>query len=279
MNRKDLPLILACCFVFLIGVMDRTMANSGQLKIALCQIFSLDGDREGNFARIENALIEARDQGAQIACFPETALYGWVNPDAHQRAHPIPGEDSGRLRRLARNYSMFICIGLAEKEGNRLYDSALLIDPSGTILLKHRKMNILTELMDPPYTPGREIQAVDTPLGRMGLLICADTFVPENLKRMAECQPDFVLVPYGWAAKEEAWPEHGKELHKTVSNAAKAIGAPVVGTDLVGEISHGPWRGRVYGGQSVVADKQGNIIASAKDRDRDILIVNMTSLK
>ncbi len=274
MNRKDIPLIVICCFVFLIGFMDRTMAKSGTLTVAVCQIVALDGDREGNFVRIENAILEAKKKSAQIACFPETTIYGWVNPDAHQRAHPIPGEDSDRLCQLAKKHSIYLCVGLAEKAEGQLFDSAVLIDDQGNLLLKHRKINILTELMQPPYTPGSDIQAVDTPLGRIGMLICADTFVPENLQRMAACKPDLVLVPYGWAAKEEAWPGHGKELHKTVSNAAQAIGAPVVGTDLVGAITHGPWTGQVYGGQSVVCDRLGNILAIAKDRDRDILVTS-----
>lgn len=277
MNRKDIPLLLACCFVFFVGFMDQTMAKPGTWKIAVCQIFALDGDREGNFVRVENAMVEAKEKGAQIACFPESIVLGWENPDAHRRAFPIPGSDSDRFCQLAKKYSIYLCIGLDEKEGENLYGSALLIDNEGNILLKHRKTNVLPELMTPPYSVGKEIQAVNTPLGRIGLLICADTFVEDNLHRMAELKPDLVLVPYGWAAAEDKWPDHGKELHQTVSNAAKAIGAPVVGADLVGEITHGPWTGQVYGGQSVVADKQGTILAIAKDRDRQVLIVELNS--
>jgi len=254
---------------------ETVMRETKTVKIALSQIFALDGDREGNFVRIENALKEAKAQGAEIACFPETTIYGWVNPDAHQRAHPIPGEDSDRMCGLARKYSIYICAGLAEKEHGHLYDSAILIDKEGRILLKHRKINLLTQLMNPPYTPGEDIQAVETPWGRIGILICADTFVKENLQRMAALEPDLVLVPYGWAADETEWPQHGNELHKTVAQAARAIGAPVIGTDLVGEITRGPWAGKVYGGQSVAADAQGHILAIAKDRDRDILVVSI----
>jgi predicted amidohydrolase len=247
----------------------------GTVRIAMCQIFCLDGDRSGNLVRIEEALREAREQKAQIACFPETSLYGWVNPTAHQRAQPIPGRDSDALCRLAKKYGMFLCVGLAEKENENLYDTALLIDDSGRILLKHRKMNILRELMSPPYTPGTEIQSVDTSVGRIGILICADTFWRKNLDGMALLKPDLVLVPYGWAAKEESWPAHGKELHATVAQAASVMRVPVVGTDLVGEISHGPWRGYVYGGQSVAANAQGRILVTAKDRDRDIVVFDI----
>jgi predicted amidohydrolase len=244
-------------------------------KAAICQIFCLDGDRRGNFVRIENAIREAKDAGAEIACFPETVILGWVNPDAHKRAQPIPGEDSIRLCRMARHYDLHLCIGLAEKEGRCLYDSAVLIDSKGNILLKHRKINLLTELMSPPYTPGRNIDIVETGFGRVGLLICADTHDSKILERMAALKPDLLLVPYGYAAAESEWPGHGKELEKVVINTAKKTGAFVIGTNLVGEITNGPWKGRIYGGQSLAADRKGRIVSVAKDRDRDISIINI----
>lgn len=245
------------------------------IRIALAQIFCLDGDRAGNFARIENALQEAKTAGAELVCFPESCLLGWVNSDAHQRAQPIPGDDSRRLCGLAKRFGVFIGIGLDEKDGDCLYDSAILIDPQGQILLKHRKMNLLAELMEPPYSEGESIQAVDCALSRIGLLICADTFVPEYLQRMKEQKPNLVLVPYGWAAPEGAWPQHGQELKKAVIQAAQAIGAPVIGTDLVGAITQGPWAGRVYGGQSIAASPDGTVLALGKDRDRDLVIVDV----
>ena len=213
--------------------------------------------------------------GAQIACLPETALYGWVNPDAHRRAHPIPGEDSQCLCGMARKHGIHLCIGLDEKEGERLYDSALLINDEGQILLKHRKIILLSELMTPPYSPGQDVKIVRTKFGQVGLLICADTHEQPILARMARLKPDLLLVPYGYAEKEEAWPEHGKQLERVVVNAAKTVGAPVVGTNLVGQITHGPWAGRTYGGHSVTADRAGGILALGQDFDRDVRIVSI----
>jgi len=244
-------------------------------KAAICQIFCLDGDRRGNLIRIESAIREAKDAGAEIACFPETAILGWVNPDAHKRAQPIPGEDSDKLCRLARDYELHLCIGLAEKKGRHLYDSAVLIDSKGNILIKHRKINLLTELMNPPYTAGRNIDVVETKFGKIGLLICADTHDGKILERMAALKPDLLLIPYGYAAAESEWPGHGKELEKVVINTAKKTGAFVIGTNLVGEITNGPWKGRIYGGQSLAADRTGRIVVVAKDRDRDINIINI----
>jgi predicted amidohydrolase len=92
---------------------------------------------------------------------------------------------------------------------------------------------------------------------------------------MAALKPDLLIVPYGYAAEEQQWPKHGKQLEKVVKNAAKQTGAFVVGTNLVGEITNGPWRGRVYGGQSVAADNTGRTISIAKDRDRDVNIFSI----
>ena len=253
------------------------MTQMKTIKVAMCQIFSLDSDREGNFVRIENAVRQAKDAGAEIICFPETIILGWVNPDAHKRAYSIPGKDSERLCKLAKDYQSYLCVGLAEKEGNCLYDSVVLIDDKGQILLKHRKINLLAELMSPPYTAGKNVNVVETGFGKIGLLICADTHKDEILSRMAKLKPDLLLVPYGYAAEENQWPEHGKELEKVVKAAAKKACAPVVGTNLVGQITKGPWKGRIYGGQSIAVDKTGKTVSIAKDRDRDINIVQIHS--
>ena len=118
---------------------------------------------------------------------------------------------------------------------------------------------------------------VETEFGKIGLLICADTHKDEILKSMAKLKPDLLLVPYGYAAEENQWPGHGKELEKVVKAAAKKTGAPVVGTNLVGEITKGPWKGRIYGGQSIAVDKTGKAISIAKDRDRDINIFQINT--
>jgi predicted amidohydrolase len=250
------------------------------VRIAMCQTLCIDGDREGNYARIEHALKRAAELDVQIACFPETCILGWVNPAAHQRAHPIPGSqpnhDVQRLAALARRYGLMLSVGLAEKDGEKLYDSVVLIDRDGTLLLKHRKRSILTHLMSPAYTPGMEnFQVVQSRFGRIGLLVCADTFSSKHLQSLRDLRPDLVLVPYGWAAEKDQWPEHGKELANTVTKAARTIGAPVVGVDLVGAITHGPWNGRTYGGQSVTCDASGKILAVARDRDVDVVIVEL----
>src|ERR1035437_7089799 len=173
------------------------IAAQRQLRVAVCQILVIESDREGNFRRIEYALSDAAEKRVDLAVFPESSILGWENPEAHALAEPIPGRDSDRISELARKYGMMIAIGLDEKEGDKLYDSAILVDKTGRILWKHRKINVLPGLMSPPYTPGlsTDIHVVTTELGRVGMLICADTFTDSHIDKLRDERPDLVIVP------------------------------------------------------------------------------------
>jgi len=243
------------------------------LRVAACQL-SAAGDLERGLAAVDRALARAAAQGADLACFPETCLFGWLNPAAHRLADPVPGTTSERLGELARRHGLMFAIGLAEREDGRLFDSALLIDRDGRVLLRHRKVNVLTELMEPPYTPGPGASAsvADTRLGRIGLLICADTFLDETVAELAAGRPELVLVPYGWAAPEDDWPDHGESLQAWVAHTARRTGAPVVGVDATGEIRHGPWKGFLFGGQSVACDAAGSLLGVLADREPEMRV-------
>lgn len=247
------------------------------MRLAVGQILVIDSDREGNFRRIEYALQGAQAQHADIAIFPESSILGWENPEAHNMAKPIPGEDSERIGALARKYGMMIAIGLDEKDGDRLYDSAILVDKTGKLLWKHRKINVLAFLMSPPYSEGRpeDIGVVETEFGRLAVLICADTFNDAYVARLKALKPDLMLVPYGWAAPDSQWPRHSQELEKLITKRAAELKCPMAGVDLVGEMTHGPWKGQTYGGSSFVADAAGNILLTARDRDTDLRVVEV----
>ena len=281
-TRSDLSWVANWGFVFKIVLgsfasLLLASASQAKVRVAVCQILVIDGDREGNFRRIEYALEAAHAKHADIATFPESCVLGWENPDAHTMAAPIPGTDGERVAALARKYGMMIAIGIDEKDGDRLYDSAILVGKTGKLLWKHRKLNVLAELMDPPYSIGDPdgIGVVDTEFGRIGVIICADTFVDEYAQRVASLKPDLMLVPYGWAAQVEKWPAHEEDLERLVAERAKMWKCPTIGTDLVGQMTHGPWKGRTYGGGSVVADSSGRVLEVLRDRDTDLRVVEL----
>ena len=229
------------------------------MRVALCQIEVISGDRVGNFSRNEAALSEAKHQRADLAVFPESAILGWICPAAHDLAHPIPGEDSDRLCQIARDHAVAMIIGIDEKSGDQLYDSAIAIDSDGRIIAKHRKFNVLPELMDPPYATGEpnSFAIAEFDFGRVALVICADTFIEATIQRINTAKPDLLAVPYGWVADPKAWPQHGERLHELIIRLAKELNCPVVGVDAVGIIADGPWAGRKLCGASLAANREG----------------------
>jgi predicted amidohydrolase len=272
------PMLILITLISLNTMSSPTQSNSlksKEVKIAMAQIICIDGDRTGNLVRIENAIIKAKEKDAEIIVFPESCLLGWINPDAFKRACPIPGKDSDLICKLAKKYKIYICIGLDEKDGEKLYDAAILVDDNGNILLKHRKINVLPELMTPPYSIGDGVQTVKTKFGTIGIMICADSFLEYLLESLKSKKPDLLLIPYGWAAVENDWPAHGEELVKVVKNASKTINCPVIGTNLIGQISHGPWTGQIYGGQSVGYDNKKDHLVIGKDREKDIVFITI----
>ena len=265
--------VLLVCFV----ISHAVASTQPSVRLAICQILVIDSYREGNFRRIEYALEQAQARQANIAIFPESSILGWENPDAHRMAQPIPGMDSDRLSALARKYHLMIAIGLDEKDGDHLYDSAILLDKTGKLLWKHRKINVLPELMTPPYSQGKpeDIGVVNTEFGRIAVLICADTFSDDFVLRMKALKPDFMLVPYGWAAPNNEWPQHSEVLRKLIEQRAAMVECPMAGVDLVGEMTHGPWTGQTYGGSSFVADGKGRILLTLRDRDIDFQTIDV----
>jgi N-carbamoylputrescine amidase len=131
--------------------------------------------------------------------------------------------------------------------------------------------------MTPPYTQGKpeEIGVVDTEFGRIAVLICADTFVDGHLARLKELKPDLMLVPFGWAAPKEEWPQHSRKLEELVEQRAAELRCPMAGVDLVDEMTHGPWRGQTYGGSSLVADATGKLLLTLRDRDTDLRVIDL----
>lgn len=224
------------------------------MRIAICQIEIVDSDARGNLARIEAAAEQARHHEADLACFPEAALLGWGNPRAMELARPIPGGHSEALCALAARFGLMVAAGLHELAGACLHNTALLIDRDGKLLHRHRKINLIDGVESPPTMPGSPdgLRVTDTRLGRIGLMICADSFIAEHRAALATQKPDVVLIPYAWAAPAADWPEHAQKLHAVIAETARDVGCPVVGADGVGIMTAGPWKDYVIGGSSAV---------------------------
>lgn len=137
--------------------------------------FAPGADVARNLEAIANLARQAKADGAELVVFPELAVSGLSDPA--RSAQPIPGPATASLRAVAAQLQIYIVCGMAERAGDAVYNSACLITPDGEITL-YRKTH-LTEEERGWATAGDDWAVVDTPIGRIGLLIGHDAAFPE----------------------------------------------------------------------------------------------------
>jgi len=156
-----------------------------KIKLALCQISSKREDKETNLQKIEKQTLKAKQQGADLAIFPEMSLTGYVVLDqVYELAEPVPGPSVARIEALAKKTGMHVVYGmpeLSEKTRGTIYNTAVLVGPKGFIG-KYRKMYLPTHSVFEEkryFRTGYEPAAFQTEIGNLGLTICYDVFFPE----------------------------------------------------------------------------------------------------
>jgi len=153
-----------------------------------------------NFARMLSCIEECAKNGAQLVVFGEAAITGLINNDdpAHDfpLAAPVPGPMTDNLCKKAAELNVHIATGILEKDDSKLYDSAVLISPTESIVLKYRRMSPgwHGRSADPKlYCEGTEVGKCDTPLGSFAFLICGDLFDEHIRTKVRELHPDWLL--------------------------------------------------------------------------------------
>ena len=150
-----------------------------RFKVAMGQMRVEPGRPVENMERAENMIRSAGRAGCRLIVLPECLDVGWTHPSARQLASPIPGERSESLLAAARDAGIFVVAGLTERFDEEIYNSAVLLSPDGRIVLRHRKINEL-DIATSLYATGTGLGVAHTPIGTVGLAICADNF-PESL--------------------------------------------------------------------------------------------------
>ena len=225
------------------------------------------GNRQANLARIQTVIEEACHHGADLILLPEALDCGWCDESAREHAGKIPGDTFDALARAAADSGVYLCAGLTERSGEKIYNSAVLISPDGDLLLKHRKVNELA-IARGIYATGKSATAVcETALGTLGLMICADGFFPGQAltRSLAKSGAQLILSPCAWAVA----PDHDHErepygcLWRDVyGRVAREHGIWIAGCSNVGEIRHGAWAGHHCIGCSMLVGPGGDIVAS-----------------
>jgi len=248
------------------------------LRVALAQIPVEDGNLERNLRLAEEAAGRAASEKADFLNLPEAADWGWLYQEARRDALTIPGRYTDLLAGLARKHRIWISAGCLERDGERVYNSAVILDRGGRIVLKHRKINTLAELTKDLYDQGRaeDIKTIDTEFGRIGLTICADNFNLKNPQRVADLGAWLLIAPHGFAAEPDKLEQNSKDYQKHFAKVAAKTGLWVIGTDAVlGTVQGGEWKGRLHSGCSMIARPDGSAAIVAKFREPDLVVFDI----
>lgn len=163
------------------------------IKVAAAQIRPVLFSLKGSVERVLLAMEEAADEGVELIVFPETFLpyypyFSFVEPAVlmgrshlrlYEEAVTVPGPATDAIAAAARQYGMHVLLGINERDGGSLYNTQLLIDGTGNIVLKRRKITpTYHERMVWGQGDGAGLKVVATGLGKVGALACWEHYNP-----------------------------------------------------------------------------------------------------
>lgn len=165
---------------------------------ALSRIKYIDPVPRETYIRLcEDAAAEAGRAGCDILLLPEHFdAFGSLETDAHDGglydpatdrsplyraiAEPVPGPMTERFGRICRRFGMYLIADYTELDGDRLYNTAVILDRQGNVAGKYRKSHLCgSEGRCFGITAGDELPVFDLDFGRIGIAICMDMFFPE----------------------------------------------------------------------------------------------------
>ncbi|KAL4358337.1 hypothetical protein AHAS_Ahas09G0276600 [Arachis hypogaea] len=163
---------------------------SNSVRVAAAQMTSIN-DLAANFATCSRLVKEAASAGAKLLCFPEAFSYvGAKDGDSVSIAEPLNGPLMNKYCSLARESSIWLSLGGFQEKGSddeHLCNTHVVVDDTGEIRSSYRKIHLFD--VDVPggrvykesrFTEaGKDVVAVDSPIGRLGLTVCYDLRFPE----------------------------------------------------------------------------------------------------
>lgn len=235
------------------------------IAVGMAQIHVEGGCPDVNMERATQAIEEARRTQCDVVVLPEALDLGWTDNSATDLADTIPGRRSGILGDAARKAGVCVVAGLTEAAESSVYNTSVFIDASGTLVAKHRKINILT-IAKHLYSIGSSLSVVDTVLGRVGIPICADN-LPTSLSlgtALARMGARIILSASAWAVRSDHDNEmepYGAGWITSYSALSRRFAIPVVGVSNIGTLRSGAWKGRRAIGRSLALNADGTIVA------------------
>jgi N-carbamoylputrescine amidase len=251
---------------------DHAVSRHGLHSVTASAVAAVSGsfplDLELSLRRIERVIRDARARGAKLIVFPEGALGGYPCEVAGGPLAPVTklSRDSDVFHRVASAAGpAVVCVGYTEAAPDGPFASAVCLSGDG-VFGHHRKVHV------PPterglLRPGDGFAAFDTPVGRLGMLICYDKVFPEAARNLALDGAEII-------ASMAAWPvcrlrpasvirEDRQVLHFNALDMARAVENQVVWVSA----NHYGSLGRLrFPGQAKIVDPDGRVLAATGAR-------------
>jgi nitrilase len=261
------------------------------VRVAAIQATPVIIDAAATVAKAVKLLGDAAAQGAELAVLPETfvPLYpsnrwakgaagfgGWDElwEQLLENAVEVPGPLVDELVAAAARHRIHAVVGINERDGGSLYNAYLLIGPDG-LIHKHRKlMPTQHERLFHGIGDGADLAPVDTPLGRIGGLICWENRMPLARWAVYQGSPQIWVAPTaddsdGWIASMR---------HIAIESGAYVVSAPqyIPGSAFPEDFPVPVERDTVYGrgGAVIVEPTWGGIIAGPVYDEETILLAD-----
>ncbi len=140
-------------------------------------------------------IAEAAGKQADLVVLPETLTFYGSGKTYVECAEPIPGPSTDYFASLARQHELYIVAGLLERDGHLVYNVAVLIDPTGAVVGRYRKVTLPRGEIEGGITPGNAYPVFQTSLGKVGLMICYDGFFPEVARELSNRGAEIIAWP------------------------------------------------------------------------------------
>jgi predicted amidohydrolase len=186
-----------------ICVLSETRQTAQRIKIqSFCKNTDLPRDVADSVDRFATLASLACKRKPDLVLTPEWSIGGKALVEG---AVTVPGPATRPFEALAREHHVHFVIGLRERAGDTIYNSAVLIGPDGKIIGVYRKVHLATGEGFSGASPGNSFPVFETSIGRIGCLICMDTTVCESARMLALAGADFICFPIMGDLRADRW--------------------------------------------------------------------------
>lgn len=217
------------------------------------------GDRAANLAVMQSAVESEVAAGSRLIVFPECFITGYCfdsKDEALEVAEPLSGPSVTFAAQLCEQHQCFTVFGLLEADGDRLFNTAVLVGPQG-LVGSYRKVHLPFLGVDRFTTFGdRPFQVFEADGVRIGMLICYDGGFPEAARVLALQGADLIVLPTNWPPGAE-YMSNFSINSRAMENGLYFMAVNRVGTE----------RGFSFIGRSRVCDPVGATLDSADHTD------------